>query len=169
MIVYTVGHSTRSLESLLDLLEAHHIVVLADVRTVPRSRHNPQFNQDTLPDALGSHGIRYVHLPDLGGLRHGLGAASPNTGWKNKSFRGYADYMQTKEFESGLSELMSIGRDQTTAIMCAEAVPYRRIPLADDGRVQGPEHPVLAGCVRSASVLNVRSVDRIGNRIWINA
>ncbi|MDP9033660.1 MAG: DUF488 domain-containing protein [Myxococcota bacterium] len=152
MIIYTVGHSTRPLESLLELLEAHHIVVLADVRTVPRSRHNPQFNQDTFPDALGAREIRYVPLPDLGGLRHGLGAASPNTGWRNKSFRGYADYMQTKGFEAGLSELMSIGRDQTTAIMCAEAVPYRchRSLIADALTARGVEVREISSRTRAA-------------------
>ena len=151
MIVYTVGHSTRSLESLLELLEAHHIVVLGDVRTLPRSRHNPQFNQDTFPDALGARGIRYVHLPDLGGRRHGLGAASPNTGWRNKSFRGYADYMQTKEFESGLSELMSIGRNEATAIMCAEAVPYRchRSLISDALTARGVEAREISSRTRA--------------------
>lgn len=125
MTVYTIGHSTRALESLVEMLAAHHVTVLADVRTVPRSRHNPQFNQDTLPDGLRAAGIRYVALPRLGGLRHGLKTGSPNTGWRNKSFRGYADYMLTDEFEEGLSELLSIARKEPTAIMCAEAVPYR--------------------------------------------
>jgi uncharacterized protein (DUF488 family) len=123
--VFTIGHSTRPLEALLDMLKAHGVAVLVDVRTVPRSRHNPQFNKDALPDALRGTGIRYVHLPLLGGLRRGLGAASPNMAWRNTSFRGYADYMQTDEFEEGLSELMALAGSAPTAVMCAEAVPYR--------------------------------------------
>jgi uncharacterized protein (DUF488 family) len=141
MILYTIGHSTRPIESFVEMLKAHGVVLLADVRTVPRSRHNPQFDQRTLPDALRSNGIRYVHLPALGGLRRGLGVASPNTGWRNKSFRGYADYMQTAEFEAGLFELMSLARAEPTAIMCAEAVPYRchRSLVADALAARGVE------------------------------
>lgn len=125
MTIHTIGHSTRPLEALVEMLTAHGVAVLADVRTVPRSRHNPQFNQDTLPDELRAASIRYVALPRLGGLRHGLKTGSPNTGWRNQSFRGYADYMLTDEFEEGLSELIAIARKEPTAIMCAEAVPYR--------------------------------------------
>lgn len=152
MIVYTVGHSTRPFEALAEMLEAHGVVVLADVRTVPRSRHNPQFNQETLPGALRPRRIRYIHLPGLGGLRHGLGASSPNTGWKNKSFRGYADYMQTKEFEAALSELMSLAREEPTAIMCAEAVPYRchRSLVADALMARGIEVREISSRTRAA-------------------
>ena len=152
MIVYTIGHSTRSLEALLELLAAHHIAVLGDVRTVPRSRHNPQFNQDTFPDALGARGVRYVHLPDLGGLRHGLGASSPNTGWRNTRGRDYADWMQTKEFGAALSELISIAQKETTAIMCAEAVPYRchRSLIADALMARGVEVREISSRTRAA-------------------
>lgn len=152
MTIYTIGHSTRSLESLVEMLAAHHVTVLADVRTVPRSRHNPQFNQDMLPDGLRSAGIRYVALPRLGGLRHGLKTGSPNTGWRNKSFRGYADYMLTDEFEEGLSELLSIARKDPTAIMCAEAVPYRchRSLISDALTARGIEVREISSKTRAA-------------------
>lgn len=152
MTVYTIGHSTRTLELLVEMLAAQHVTVLADVRTVPRSRHNPQFNQDTLPEALGAAGIRYVALPRLGGLRHGLKTGSPNTGWRNKSFRGYADYMLTDGFEEGLRELLSIARTEPTAIMCAEAVPYRchRSLIADALTARGVEVREISSKTRAA-------------------
>ncbi|HEV2494940.1 MAG TPA: DUF488 domain-containing protein [Terriglobia bacterium] len=123
-LVLTVGHSTRSLEAFLDLLRAHGVKRLADVRTVPRSRHNPQFNRDALPDSLRAAGIRYVHMPGLGGLRHAC-RDSPNTGWRNASFRGYADYMQTPEFAANLEKLVKLAGQAQVAVMCAEAVPWR--------------------------------------------
>jgi uncharacterized protein (DUF488 family) len=152
MILYTVGHSTRPLEALVEMLAAHHVAVLADVRTVPRSWHNPQFNRETLPAGLGAAGIRYVHLPLLGGLRHGLATGSPNTGWRNKSFRGYADYMLTDDFEAGLAELISIARDAPTAIMCAEAVPFRchRSLLGDALIARGIEVREISSKTRAA-------------------
>ena len=152
VIIYTVGHSTRHLESLVEMLAAHGVVVLADVRTVPRSRHNPQFNQDTLPDGLHAAGIRYVPLPGLGGLRHGMKTGSPNTGWRNKSFRGYADYMLTDEFDAGLTELISIARREPTAIMCAEAVPYRchRSLVGDALTARGIEVREISSKTRAA-------------------
>jgi uncharacterized protein (DUF488 family) len=122
--VFTVGHATRSTEDFVALLKAHGIQLLVDVRTVPRSRHNPQFNRDTLPDTLQSAGIAYLHLAELGGLRKPR-SDSTNTGWRNLSFRGYADYMQTPEFENGLARLIDEARKYRTAIMCAEAVPWR--------------------------------------------
>jgi uncharacterized protein (DUF488 family) len=124
--VYTIGHSTRSLQELIGLLAAHGIRLLADIRTVPRSRHNPQFNRDTLPAALAEAGIAYVHLARLGGLRgKSLGDASPNTAWVHPSFRNFADYMLTAEFEAGLQELLAEAGRAPTAVMCAEAVPWR--------------------------------------------
>ena len=99
--LWTVGHSNRSLEEFLGLLDAHGILVLVDVRTVPRSRHNPQFNVDRLPGALASRGIGHRHEPGLGGLRKPR-PDSPNAGWRNESFRGYADHLQTGEFEGAL-------------------------------------------------------------------
>ena len=94
-IVLTVGHSTHPLEAFIDLLKAHSVTRLIDVRTVPRSRHNPQFNRDTFSDALESSGIRYMHVAGLGGFRHTSRESSSNRGWRNEAFRGYADYMQT--------------------------------------------------------------------------
>lgn len=123
-MVLTVGHSTRTLEAFLDLLHAHGVKRLIDVRTVPRSRHNPQFNGETLPKSLSRAGIGYIHMPELGGLRHARGD-SANIGWHNASFRGFADYMQTPEFETGLTKLMETATCTRTAIMCAEAVPWR--------------------------------------------
>jgi uncharacterized protein (DUF488 family) len=122
--IFTVGHSTLPLEEFIALLEAYGIDCLADVRTVPRSRHNPQFNADALGPPLGARNIDYVPLHALGGLRHAR-KNSPNTGWRNKSFRGYADYMETVEFAHGLDELILLSRSKRTAIMCAEAVPWR--------------------------------------------
>jgi uncharacterized protein (DUF488 family) len=122
--VFTIGHSTRPIEDFIALLRAHNIQLLVDVRTVPRSRHNPQFNRDTLPDSLDLAHIKYLHLPELGGLRHAR-KDSTNTAWRNLSFRGFADYMETPEFEKGLSILIEESRSRPTAIMCAEAVPWR--------------------------------------------
>lgn len=120
----TVGHSNRPIDEFLRLLIAHSVKRLVDVRTVPRSRHNPQFNRDSLPQSLAAEGIVYEHMPGLGGLRHPK-KDSLNTGWKNLSFRGYADYMQTAEFRSNLEALMELDRAGGVVIMCAEAVPWR--------------------------------------------
>lgn len=123
-VVLTIGHSTRSLEEFTGLLQAHSVSQVVDVRTVPRSRHNPQFNKDSLAASLGKAGLRYVHMPGLGGLRHAM-RDSINVGWRNASFRGYADYMQTPEFEENLKELIHLAGPGRIAIMCAEAVPWR--------------------------------------------
>jgi uncharacterized protein (DUF488 family) len=120
----TIGHSNRTLEEFLEILKAHRVELLVDVRTVPRSRHNPQFNREALPASLEAAGIEYLHMPGLGGLRHPR-RDSINTGWRNASFRGYADYMQTAEFESHLTELLQLEKDRRVAIMCAESVPWR--------------------------------------------
>jgi len=137
-VVLTVGHSTRTLEELLGLLEAHGVAHLADIRTVPRSRHNPQFNRERLAMDLPRSGIGYTHVPALGGLRHAR-PDSPNGGWRNASFRGFADYMQTPEFEAGLAALREIATEARTVIMCAEAVPWRchRSLVADALTVRG--------------------------------
>lgn len=136
--IFTVGHSTLPLEDFIALLKTYGILCLADIRTVPRSRHNPQFNADTLGAALRRHKIDYVPLRSLGGLRHAR-KDSPNTGWRNESFRGYADYMQTEEFVAGIEDLTQISREARTAIMCAEAVPWRchRSLVADALGVRG--------------------------------
>ena len=120
----TVGHSNRPIDEFLRLLKAHGVKQLVDVRTVPRSRHNPQFNRDSLPGSLAAEGIVYEHMPGLGGLRHPK-KDSLNTGWKNLSFRGYADYMQTPEFRSNLEALMKLDQAGGVAIMCAESLPWR--------------------------------------------
>lgn len=135
--LYTIGHSNRTLERFVDLLNAHGVKKIVDVRTIPKSHHNPQFNQDEIRKSLKSAKIRYEHLKALGGLRH-TRKDSINLGWKNASFRGFADYMQTKEFERGLVRLKRIAHEQTTAIMCAEAVPWRchRSLIADALTVQ---------------------------------
>jgi len=122
--VYTIGHSTRSADDFLAILNAYAIEILADIRTVPRSRRNPQFDQQELQRFLCKHGIRYVQLPGLGGLRRAR-EDSINTGWENASFRGYADYMQTAEFAQAIDDLIALATTQRIAIMCAEAVPWR--------------------------------------------
>jgi uncharacterized protein (DUF488 family) len=136
--LYTIGHSTRSIDEFLDMLKAFDIQELVDVRTVPKSRHNPQFGVDVLPSALEQAGVGYTHLKELGGLRRAA-RDSINTGWQNSSFRGYADYMATDEFREGLQELMAVAEKKTVAIMCAEAVPWRchRSLIADALTEQG--------------------------------
>ena len=138
--IYTVGHSTHSIEEFIAMLQAYHIEQLVDIRTVPRSRHNPQFESGALAASLKSAHIGYVHMKALGGLRH-TRADSPNTGWRNKSFRGYADYMQTPEFKDALEKLIEIAKKKRTVIMCAEAVPWRchRSLVGDALTVRGIE------------------------------
>lgn len=123
-ILFTIGHSTRPLRQFLALLKVHGVKRLVDVRTIPRSRHNPQFNRDRIAAALKRAGIGYVHMKALGGLRHAR-PNSINTAWRNASFRGFADYMQTREFVHALRRLMELAKHKQTAIMCAEAVPWR--------------------------------------------
>jgi uncharacterized protein (DUF488 family) len=124
MPIFTVGHSTRAIGEFVELLKAHGVERVVDVRTVPRSRRNPQFGQDLLPGSLASAGIGYTHMPALGGLRRAK-PDSQNTGWRNASFRGYADYMQTPAFAAAMDDLLSLAKKQTVALMCAEAVPWR--------------------------------------------
>lgn len=140
MALWTIGHSNRPLEQLVAMLRAHGIEVLVDVRTVPRSRYNPQFNRETLPAELAPAGIEYRHMPGLGGLRHPR-KDSTNTGWRNDSFRGYADYMQTAEFEANLEALLQLAEERRVAIMCAEAVPWRchRSLISDAVTARGGE------------------------------
>ncbi|RFC32397.1 MAG: Protein of unknown function, DUF488 [Candidatus Nitrotoga sp. SPKER] len=136
--VLTMGHSTLSLEEFIDLLKTHSITSLIDVRSVPRSRHNPQFNGDTLPVALELASIRYTHATGLGGFRRAE-PESPNMGWRNASFRGFADYMQTTEFAENLAILLELATHERVALMCAEAVPWRchRSLIADALLVHG--------------------------------
>ena len=137
-LVLTVGHSTRSIGQFIELLTAHGVERVVDVRTVPKSRRNPQFGQDLLRDSLESAGIGYTHMPALGGLRRAR-PDSPNAGWRNASFRGYADYMQTPQFGKALEELIELAGRQQVAVMCAEAVPWRcpRSLIADALLVRG--------------------------------
>lgn len=139
-VIYTIGHSTRPIDEFIDLLNSHQITQLVDIRTVPKSRHNPQYWQDALGDSLAGAGIEYVYLNSLGGLRPKV-KESINDGWRNQSFRNYADYMQTDEFTSGLEELIDLASETTTAIMCAEAVPWRchRSLVSDALLVRGIE------------------------------
>ncbi len=124
LTVLTIGHSTRTPEEFTELLQIYGVTLLIDVRTVPRSRHNPQFNKEVLPDTLKHSGIKYIHLPEIGGLRHPK-PNSINTALENASFRGYADYMQTKEFTEALLKIVALARENRVALMCAEALPWR--------------------------------------------
>ena len=119
--VWTIGHSTRSIENFLALLNAHEIRALADVRKFPGSRRYPQFNQDNFSKSLAEAGIAYSHFPELGGRRRPR-PDSPNTAWRNEAFRGYADYMMTADFQSGMIRLLQLAREERTAVMCAEAL-----------------------------------------------
>jgi uncharacterized protein (DUF488 family) len=147
--IYTIGHSTRPIAEFLEMLTAHGARRLVDVRTVPRSGHNPQYGKEALSASLEARGIRYQHLPGLGGLRRPR-PDSVNQGWRNTSFRGYADYMQTPEFAQSLEALIAVAANEPTAIMCAEAVPWRchRSLVAD------------ALIVRAVEVVEIQSAAR---------
>jgi uncharacterized protein (DUF488 family) len=137
-VIFTIGHSTRSIEEFIAILEAFSIERVVDVRTIPKSRHNPQFNDNALRAGLKEKHIEYLHMKGLGGLRHEK-KDSPNVAWRNASFRGFADYMQTENFEESLERLMLAAAKKTTTIMCAEAVPWRchRSLIADALLVRG--------------------------------
>ena len=146
-VIFTIGHSTRPLEEFIELLRARGIERVIDIRTIPRSRHNPQFNGETLGPTLRAARIGYVQLKKLGGLRHAK-ADSKNLGWRNASFRGFADYMQTAEFEAGLDRVIRLGEEKPSALMCAEAVPWRchRSMVADALTVRGfPVQHIVGG------------------------
>jgi len=147
-VIRTIGHGTRPVEELIALLRAHDTVQLVDVRTIPRSRRNPQFGREALAASLATVGIAYVLMPGLGGLRKAR-PGSVNLGWRNAAFRGYADYMETAEFARSLEALVELARRQPTAIMCAETVPWRchRSLIADALTARGIAvlHIVTAG------------------------
>lgn len=124
MLIHTIGHSNRTLDEFLKILGHYQIELLLDVRTVPRSRHVPHFNSDALRGSLQTVGIEYCHLKRLGGLRKPL-SDSLNTGWRNASFRGFADYIQTDEFRESLDAAVALASGKKAALMCAEAVPWR--------------------------------------------
>ncbi len=155
-VVFTVGHSTRSFEELVALLRAHGVKRLVDVRRIPRSRHNPQFNRETLSKALHHRHLNYRHMKALSGLRH----ASPdsiNTGLRNASFRGFADYMQTPAFQEAMERLIEMATQQPTAIMCAEAVPWRchRSLIADALIARGYEvRDIMSAASARPHILN---------------
>ncbi|HLR58394.1 MAG TPA: DUF488 domain-containing protein [Beutenbergiaceae bacterium] len=122
--IFTIGHSTHPIEEFIDILGAHGVRRLVDVRTIPKSRRNPQFGSDALAASLRHAGITYRHVKELGGLRHRR-KDSPNGAWRNASFQGYADYMLTEEFNAAVDDLLARGHHNDLAIMCAEAVPWR--------------------------------------------
>lgn len=168
--LYTIGHSTHPMEEFVSMLRAQGIDCVVDVRTVPGSRHNPQFGREQLGESLQGIGIGYSWMKSLGGLRHTT-KASPNLGWRNSSFRGYADYMQTAEFSVAVDELIALASAHVVAIMCAEAVPWRC-------------HRSLIGdalLVRGVSVVDIMSVTSVkphtltpfasvdGHRVWYPA
>lgn len=138
--IYTIGHSTHAIDAFLAMLRHYEIEALVDIRTVPKSRHNPQFGQDSLKQSLTAAGIEYVYMKSLGGLRRPA-KDSVNAAWRNDSFRGYADYMQTNEFAAAIDELMALAERKRTVIMCAEAVPWRchRSLVGDALLVRGVE------------------------------
>ena len=147
--ILTIGHSTRPIAEFVRILRAHAVTRIIDVRTIPRSRHNPQFNRENLPAALRAAEISYLHRPALGGLRRPM-PDSPNAGWRNLSFRGYADYMQTPEFRSAVDELIDLAERDRLALMCAEAVPWRchRSLIADALLVRGVEAADISSATR---------------------
>jgi uncharacterized protein (DUF488 family) len=152
MKLYTIGHSTRPLQEFLEMLGAHSVQLLVDVRTVPRSRHNPQYNSANLAASLEQAKLHYRHMAGLGGLRHPRKGATENLGWRNLSFRGYADFMRTPEFTQHLEELIALASTAQTAIMCAEAVPWRchRSLIADALLVRGIEVYEISSATRAA-------------------
>lgn len=139
-VVFTVGHSTREIAEFIEMLRAFNINLVVDIRTIPRSRHNPQFNKEALPVSLKKSEIKYVHVANLGGLRKPR-EDSINLAWRNESFRGFADYMQTRQFESGLNRLIRYSQTKRPVIMCAEAVPWRchRSLIGDALTIRGVE------------------------------
>jgi uncharacterized protein (DUF488 family) len=138
VLILTIGHSTRALDDFLDILRAHTVKRVVDVRTIPRSRHNPQFNQESLSQSLKDSAIDYVLMKQLGGIRHPK-PDSPNMGWRNSSFRGFADYMQTQEFAESIDQLIGLAQNGQAAIVCAEVLPWRchRCLIADALTIRG--------------------------------
>ncbi len=149
--IYTIGHSTRPIADFLAMLHAFGIATLVDIRTVPKSRHNPQFGQEALTEALEADGVSYRYMKALGGLRKPW-PDSPNAGWRNESFRGYADHMQTPDFEAALADLIALSQNTRLAIMCAEAVPWRchRSLVADALSVRGVPVEHIMGVGKSS-------------------
>lgn len=170
MTIFTAGHSTHPIGEFIGILKAHGIRKLIDVRTVPKSRHNPQFNGDALAASLRASGITYRRMESLGGLRHAR-KDSPNGAWRNESFRGYADYMQTEEFSTAIDKLVERGRTSNAAIMCAEAVPWRchRSLIGDALLVRNIEvlDIMTEKFAKPHTLTSFARVD--GNRVWYPA
>ena len=164
--VYTIGHSNRPIEEFLALLREHGIERVLDIRTVPKSRHNPQFGQDQLPASLEAAGIGYAYIRELGGLRRAH-KDTPNSGWRNASVRGYADHMQTRDFKEHVEEVAGMAQASRCALMCAEAVPWRchRSMVADALTVRGVavEHIINKGKTKPHTLTPFAHV--IGTRI----
>jgi uncharacterized protein (DUF488 family) len=150
LVIFTIGHSTRPIDVFIRLLKAHGVQRVVDVRTIPRSQHNPQFNRKLLSPALHRANIHYRHMPGLGGLRHAR-PDSTNTGWRNASFRGYADYMQTPAFEDSLTRCIDLAKQERVVLMCAEAVPWRchRSLIADALLARGVEASEITSGIRT--------------------
>ena len=150
LVIFTIGHSTRTIADFIRLLTAHAVQRVIDVRTIPRSRHNPQFNRDQLSPALHRARMHYTHMPGLGGLRHARSDSS-NTAWRNASFRGYADYMQTTAFEENLNRCIALAKREQVVLMCAEGVPWRchRSLIADALLAKGIEAREITSGIRA--------------------
>lgn len=135
--IFTIGYSTHTIEDFIELLKAHDIKMVIDIRTIPKSRYSPEFNQEELKSSLKKAKIGYRHIKELGGLRH-ASKDSVNTGWINASFRGFADYMQTESFQKGLEKLEKLAQKKRCVLMCAEGVPWRchRSLIADALKVK---------------------------------
>jgi uncharacterized protein (DUF488 family) len=165
-MLFTIGHSTLTLDTFIQMLVLNKVTLLVDVRTIPRSRHNPQFNSETLPKELQRSDIEYIHMKELGGLRKAR-HDSVNTGWRNASFQGYADYMQTPVFAAALQKLIAAAQTARSAIMCAEAVPWRchRLLIADALTIRGFEvqHILSAASIEPHTITAMAHVD--GTRI----
>ena len=149
LTIFTIGHSTHPIDRFIELLESNAVAQLIDIRTIPQSRRNPQFNSDALARSLHAAAIRYVHMKDLGGLRRPR-QDSINLGWRNEGFRGYADYMQTEEFLAALARSIDLAREHPAALMCAEAVPWRchRSLVADALGVRGIQVLEIVGSAK---------------------
>jgi uncharacterized protein (DUF488 family) len=166
--IFTLGHSTLPIQRFIAVLRAYNIERLVDIRTVPRSRHNPQFNDSALANSLTAEHLEYVHMPALGGLRR-THKDSLNTGWRNESFRRYADYMQTQQFQDGLEALIRMSRKGRVAIMCAEAVPWRchRSLVADGLSIQACRLSIFYRRAPTACISSRRSLRLKGRALSI--
>jgi uncharacterized protein (DUF488 family) len=180
-ILWTIGHSTRSIDEFISLLTSFEIQVLVDVRTFPGSRRYPQFNKERLNESLGHAGVDYQHFPELGGRRRAK-PDSLNMAWRNKSFRGYADYMETSDFRDGIERLLEIAQARRAAVMCAEALWWRchRSLISDYLKVRGvkvvhildagksEEHPFTSAAQIVDGELSYRGVLATSSQLFDN-